>query len=242
MYQNNILGISNRTENWKTAETLAPLITYQKQNHLATLIIDKVETNHPPFGSNEVVMQFFWKGFRDHWNQRSSSSGKEAMINETAATYNRLFPHLRNEIIEYNVQAPHNKQLRLNETNYIWSESNTDSKKSLFENLANTEIDVVIESPGFLLIGEVKDEQTFGAASKHILTHQLMRQYVMASILLDMRGKREDYKLIPFVIGNNAKATAQVACMRHLGYLSEANIITWKELKGFIRQWTQYVT
>lgn len=234
--ENNILGIKNRTENWKTVAVLGPLITYQKQNHFANLIID---ANHSSFDSKEVIMQFFWKGYRDHWNQISPSGGKEEMINETAAVYNRLFPDLRNKIEAYNKRVSHNKQLRLNETNYVCLESDTRSKESLFANVFNTEIDVVLETPGFLLIGEVKDEQTFGAASKHTLVHQLIRQYVMTSIVLEMKGERKDFKLIPFIIGDNAKTTAQVACMISLGYLSEANIITWRELKRFISQWVQ---
>jgi hypothetical protein len=237
--QNNILGINNRTENWKTAITLGPLITSQKQNRLADLIINKVETNHMLFGSNEVVMQFFWKGFRDHWNQISSSFSKEAMINETAAVYNRLFSNLRNQVIEYNVKAPHNKQLKLNKTNYICLESDKRGKELLFNNVVNTEIDVVLEAPGFLLIGEAKDEQTFGATLKHTLVHQLIRQYVMTSIVLEMRGKRRDFKLIPFIIGNNAETTAQVTFMVHQKYLSDANIITWEELEVLIVQWTR---
>lgn len=231
-----IIGINNRTENWKTAETLGPLITREKQNHLANLLID---ANHSSFDSDEVVMQFFWKGFRDHWNERSRQCSKDDMVNETAVIYNRLFPNLRNEIEAYNKdeKVSRNKRLRLTEANYVCLNSDMQSKKRLFANVSNTEIDVVLEAPGFLLIGEVKAEQTFGAASKHILVHQLIRQYVMASIVLEMRAERKDFKLIPFVIGDNTKQTAQVACMRYLGYLPEANIITWEELKKYIGQW-----
>lgn len=233
---NTIIGIKNRTENWETAKTLGPLITYQKQNHLANLIIG---ANHSSFNSNEVVMQFFWKGFRDHWNEKSLQCSKDDMINETAVVYNRLFPDLRNRIKAYNKdkRVSRNKRLRLTETNYVCLNSDIQSKKRLFANVANTEIDVVLEAPGFLLIGEVKAEQTFGAASKHILAHQLIRQYVMASIVLEMREECKAFKLIPFIIGDNTKKTTQVACMRYLGYLPEANIITWEELKIYIGQW-----
>ena len=45
--------------------------------------------------------------------------------------------------------------------------------------LLGTEVDVVLETPKHLFIGEVKHESTFEADGKLVLVHQLMRQYVM---------------------------------------------------------------
>ena len=55
----------------------------------------------------------------------------------------------------------------------------------LRDNLINTEVDVVLESPDSLFIGEVKDVSDFGADSRYVLVHQLIRQYVTATILIE---------------------------------------------------------
>lgn len=241
MHHNSIVGIRNRTENWKTASTLAPLIAFNRQNELANMLISNATSSQSSFGRDEVRIELFWKGFRDLWKQQSKSLDKQAMIHTAADRYKRLFPSLRTKIEEYNEWAALNNQPKLNlykDCNYVCLDS---EEATLYDNLLNTEIDVVMSAPGFLLIGEAKYEQTFGAASRHMLTHQLVRQYVMASIVLDIVEENQTTnraKVIPFIIGDNAKATAQVKLMHHLNFLLLSNIITWNELERLVRSWT----
>jgi hypothetical protein len=235
-----IFGIRNRTENWKTASIFAPLIASHKQSKLANFLVNNAIGIQSALEGNDVNIELFWKGFRDLWKQKSESLEKQSMIHNVADTYNRLFYGLRTKIEEYNHWATSNKQPKLNlykDYNYVCSES---EETMLFDNLLNTEIDVVLSTPDFLLIGEAKYEETFGASSKHLLTHQLVRQYVMASIVLDIVEKdtKNRTKLIPFVIGDNAKATAQVKFMHHFNFLSLGNVVTWNELERRISHWT----
>lgn len=75
---------------------------------------------------------------------------------------------------------------------------------------------------------------SFHGDSTLILTHQLIRQYVMARILLDLRGD-EGKKLVPFVVGENAKSlqkTAQVEFMLKQGWMRKENILEWDEIKA----------
>ena len=59
-----------------------------------------------------------------------------------------------------------------------------ESNRKLLNNLSDTEIDIVIETPRSLFIGEAKHEESFEAGSGHLRVHQLIRQYVMAKALL----------------------------------------------------------
>ena len=98
--------------------------------------------------------------------------------------------------------------------------------------LLGTEVDVVLETPKHLFIGEVKHESTFGADGKLVLVHQLMRQCVTATILLQLSG--ENKAVIPFVVGDRVeylKKTSQVRFMINQGWLKETNVLDWEQVK-----------
>jgi hypothetical protein len=81
-----------------------------------------------------------------------------------------------------------------------------------------------------MLIGEVKHTQTFGADSKLIIVHQLVRQYIMASILAEELSQHKNEKciVIPFVIADsNAIKTGQVKLLQYLGWLNINNLLPW---------------
>ena len=61
-----ILGIGNRTENWKTAQTFVKIIETKQQHLLASKIIFNAGENSPRLTENEVRIELFWKGFRDY--------------------------------------------------------------------------------------------------------------------------------------------------------------------------------
>ena len=235
MSQIGILGIPNRTENWKTAKTFAPLITLNKQHQLAALVVGNATRERHSFRPDEVCIELYWKGFRDYCKLRGLTSKDTNFIEKTASMYRRLFPHLRDRLEQYNSQAGTNEPiLNLSEAhNYICGKDSQSSKK-LFYNLLNTEIDVVLSAPGFLLIGEAKDEQVFNANSRHVLPHQLLRQYVMASIVASMieeeRKLKMTIRVIPFVIGNNLDKFAQVRVLKYLHFLGPENVISWERL------------
>ena len=100
-------------------------------------------------------------------------------------------------------------------------------------NLLNTEIDIVLETTEYLFIGEAKDESTFGAKSKYVLVHQLIRQYVMASIVVALVGNRKS--VVPFIVGDKPKGlqnNGQVRFMMKQGWLKKENVLSWGEIEG----------
>ena len=230
---NNILGIQNRTENWKTARIFSPLITNDRQHMLAEWIVRNATKKPHSFEPSEVHIELFWKGFRDYCKLNKTDSKNKEFIEKTAARYNSLFLHLREQIEQYNCQVNSNEPaLNPKKTyNYV-CDLTPESLKRLYNNLFNTEVDVVLSTPGFLLISEAKHTQTFGADSKHVLVHQLVRQYVMASILVEIAREEQPQRgmitVIPFIIGNNVGRSAQVRLSKVFtlsvdGYASHLN-------------------
>ena len=103
------------------------------------------------------------------------------------------------------------------------------SLESFANNLTNTEIDVVLQTPECLLIGEAKGEADLDGTGNLILVHQLVRQYVMAWMLVVLTGFNK--KVIPFVVGVN-KEQVQVQFMMDQGWLNPGNILSWKDIKA----------
>ena len=83
-----------------------------------------------------------------------------------------------------------------------------------------------------MFVGESKEESRLGASGSYVLVHRLIRQYVMAAILVDLISSREQYPrkaIVPFaVVGDRDRfmATGQVNFLiRHHGLESD-NILT----------------
>ncbi len=213
-----ILGINNRTENWKTARHFHPFF--------GDAGVELAERLGEPKGTakGEVQLELYWKGMRDHLHDCE----KENADNELAERYECLFPDLRNAIKDFEgLRLPNGSNYRVDAT---------ENKSKFRNNLINTEIDIVLASPGHLYIGEAKHEMSFGADGNLILVHQLIRQYVMAKILLDIRGCTK--KVIPFVVGDNAKRlrkSRQVAFMIDRGWMCEKNVLKWREIQDLAR-------
>ncbi len=214
-----ILEIENRTENWKTAVFFSPLFDGRSVG-----IVERLgqESSLNPV---DVKLELFWRGMRDHLHKTRVK--RQSMQQKFADVYVRLFPDLRRNIQEFGGFR------ELKTDNYAAS---TDGQKTnLTNNLANTEIDVVLESPNYLFIGEAKHEMSFGADGDLVLVHQLMRQYVMASILVECLPRGSQKEVIPFVIGDKIdliKKTSQVKFMIGQGWLKERNILNWEEIKS----------
>ena len=112
--------------------------------------------------------------------------------------------------------------------------STQDRKRDFVNNLSNTEVDVVLETPNQLFIGEAKHEMSFGANGKLVLVHQLIRQYVMATILVEISNDRPRKRVIPFVVGDRVERlnkTSQVRFMISQGWLGEKNVLAWEDIK-----------
>ncbi len=214
-----ILGIENRTENWKTAEYFAPFFTDQTAR---LRLADRLgASKSTPL--SEVKIELFWKGMRDHLHQcQEKPRNNQRFFPTFSELYVTLFPDLRERISKFD---PSGNKLRLPKQLNYEPEKAVDV---LGNNLVNTEIDVVLETPTHLLIGEAKHKARLGTDGDDVLVHQLIRQYVMAWMLVVLRDQNR--KVVPFVVGGNAEQS-QVKFMIGQKWMPEENVISWKDIK-----------
>ena len=211
-----ILDITNRTENWKTVQHFHGLSDAAKVR-LAQKLGETIGTR-----PKEIKIELFWKGVRDY-----AAIADKPSPEKMAEIYNRHFPNLRQKVWNFRATEPPRKFAPLKDHNYcVSSEGN---RKVLYRNLQNTEIDIVLETPKHLFIGEAKHESGFGGEGKLILVHQLIRQYVTATILLDLIGKNK--QVVPFIVADKenlgkVRNTAQVKFMLQ-DWLKPQNILSW---------------
>ena len=226
-----ILGIKNRTENWKTVQHF-----YGLSDNAKTRLVQRLgEPEDTP--AEEIRVELFWQGMRDYIDKTDGKNkpGPEAI----ATTYSKqgLFRDLRERVKNFRAEEPPYKFNTLRPHNYDPSKENWED---LFNNLSKTEIDIVLETPNHLFIGEAKDESTLGTGGKYILVHQLIREYVMAKILVDL--VQVDKLVVPFVVWDpshpeNLRNTVQVKFMLNQcwpdgqRWLREDNVLSWCDIK-----------
>ena len=202
-----ILGIENRTENWKSAQ----LLRARSEAGLARRLGEPDVTP-----ADDIRIELFWYGVRD----------SERHLERAVAIYHSEFADLRQQICDFK-QQPFRA---LKSHNYVVSQ---ETQKDFLNNLRNTEIDIVLETPKRLFIGEAKHESGFGGDGKLILVHQLVRQFVTVTILLDILDKKKE--VVPFVVADadklgSVKNTAQVKFMVAQGWLKAENVLSWREI------------
>lgn len=208
-----ILGIENRTENWKTAQVFAPF--FEDTDACKRLAGKLLGTPDPP--KLNVSLELFWYGIRDHGTR--CGWGLEDYVEPCAEAYERLFPELREKV--------QSKFPTIDAIHYSAS-----GQVKLANNLRNTEIDIVLESQHHLFIGEAKREEDFGDSAS-VLKHQLVRQYVMARILLELVGKKK--KIVPFVVGDDKKRLhrkKQVQFMIQCLGMRHDNVLEWGDVRA----------
>ena len=212
-----ILGITNRAENWKTARYFAPLF-----GHASVRLARRLAGADSTFEPGQVRLELFWRPIRDWQHQKKLS--RDAARKKLVAAYEpeSRFRDLRKKIEDFGGFK------KLTSSNYT-----TREPERLASNLANTEIDIVLESPEHLFIGEAKHETSFHASSRDVLTHQLIRQYVTARILTDLLGLEK--KVIPFVVGDHPAELAkqrQAEFMVDQGWMDPAHILEWGDIEA----------
>ena len=212
--QQGILGIDNRTENWKTARFFAPLFRGRNDSLVLRLL-----------GEDDGWLELYWSGMRD-FAKKMEDEGKPINPEDLARAYNRLFADLHQRITEFGGFAG------LKGNNY--RVGTTDQKKVLYSNLLHTEIDIVVGTPRHLFIGEAKHLSGFGYEGSDVLVHQLVRQYVMAKILVELRDPYEEIEVVPFVVGDDVDQlhrTGQVRFMIGQKWLRTENVLCWEEIE-----------
>ena len=215
-----ILGITNRTENWKTARHFAPLFGADSVRLARRLLSEEEERSRLQPG--DVRLELFWCGMRDFLHRPRATATKAKK--RIPQAYRDLFPGLAAEVKTFaGLQVP--------KENYDVSTDGWESK--LESNLRNTEVDIVLESRRHLFIGEAKHLSRFGASGRDFLTHQLIRQYVMACTLVRLWD--QDLTVVPFVVGDDRtylERTLQVQFMCEQGWMREENILEWSDIEA----------
>ena len=226
-----VLGIDNRTENWQTAQSLSRFFGMRPKALARRLALAHRLGESPTTRAEDVTLELFWKGVRD-W--RAHCTKKKSCEDQLVKRYLKRFGDLRQEIQQYGCFR------KLESGNYeVLSE---DQEKRLVTNLVNTEIDIVLETPTHLFIGEAKYESGFHASGRLVLVHQLVRQYVMAKVLVDVLGCNRE--VVPFVVTGNAQQlkqpsgnagapgmrSHQVQFLIAQDWMKPDNCLTWKDL------------
>ena len=222
-----ILDIENRTENWRTACALAPLAEKPSARvALASHLVGSAEQC-----DDSIELELFWYGMRDyiHECQGKNVGGNEAKF---VALYRDCLPDLRRDVERY-LECYGGLQ-DLQPHNYVAQE---ETKQKLYSNLVHTEVDIVLQTAKHLCIGEAKRKEAFGSDSEDVLVHQLIRQYAMARVLVELKGG--DKHVVPFVIGDCRESLMrrhQVKFMIQMGYLRERNVLSWESLSAILGQ------
>ena len=227
-----ILSIVNRTENWQTAQVFAPF--FGNSSACRSLAKQLLEPMGEELGEGVVKIELFWRGVREWLDGEGWKKKDEETRQSIKADYARLyndncqFSKLHQEIEKHsNRELPQKWNYRL---------AGADQEEKLFNNLRNTEIDIVLESPNHIFIGEAKCESGFGRDGKLILVHQLIRQYVMATLLVghifQTKQVHKTKQVVPFIVTDKEKLksihnSAQVKFMICKGWLKEENILSW---------------
>lgn len=215
-----VLEIENRTENWKTARCLSPFFGADA----AQLAYELGEPRSTPPAA--VKLELYWKGVRDWRAAKTTKKDKRACDDRLVESCRHQYQDLRRDICRSQLFHP------LDEQNYAISSEG--HRAQLITNLTNTEIDIVLESPDHLYIGEAKFLSSFDADGNLVLVHQLVRQYVMATVLLDVLGCSRE--VVPFVVTDKTYAVDSTRCPHQLkfmvsqGWMDEAHFLTWKGL------------
>ena len=219
-----ILDINNRTENWKTAYEFAPFF---RDGTACAKLARTLDEGDSPTG-NEVKIELFWKGMRDYKHQTGITD--EELCEKCVRAYGKEpFHNLRERIEKFNSENP--SRVHMKAENYDVSEVGHEG--GLLNNLLNTEIDIVLETPNNLFIGEAKGEMRLGTDGKNVLVHQLIRQYVATRILIDVMEMEKG--IVPFLVvadADSTKNTGQVQFMTGQGWLKKENVLTWGDIRG----------
>ena len=219
----------NRTENWKTARCFAPLFSDKNLRLKLAQKLGEPEGTRPC----QVHLQLFWFGMREHLHQTKKKKRDKLLSEDNTqdlvALYTRLFHDLRKKVEGFQSE----KELKLKDLkDWNYDASTERGKSKLCNNLLRTEIDVVLETPNNLFIGEAKGETDFGGKGDRGLPHQLIRQYVMAKILVERLGSKKE--VVSFVVRNEPKRReqAEIQFMVKQGWLPKGNILTWDCVKA----------
>ena len=182
----------------------------------------------------QVKLELFWNGIRDHLEQVKKRS-REAILKENVAKLVGCYEgtpclsDLSKRIEEY----CKSQGVEVSPWHYQNYRVSGRGPNELASNIFHTEIDIVLETPERIYIGEAKYEEDLGENPKWALAHQLVREYVAARVLVSLTEcKRE---VVPFTVWRHPRAHGrrQTAFMIWRGWMSQNNVLTWMTSRSF---------
>ena len=226
-----VLRVKNRTENWKTARNFAPFL----KNKALLLSFTRRLGEPAETCEEDVHLELFWTAMRDYvYGQKQQEHAQVPSPKGIAELYNRgKFADLRDRVKEFGERRGAGNLRNFADLGSSgYRVSCAEDQDKLANNLLKTEIDIVIESPSRLYIGEAKSKCLFGANGSRILVHQVIRQYVMASILLEILECHK--KVIPFVVvEDKTRPFRQVEFMKEQRWMHEDHVLEWSDVKQY---------
>lgn len=236
-----VLCIQNRTENYKTALTFS---SFMSDGCLRKRLAIRLGEDTRTLGK-DIKIELFWQGVRDWLEKCSDCEGNEKKLVKECE---KILPNIRDDFIKWqkaDLRKFGQSLITIEEEEKAYKVSNK-HKEELVNNLRNTEIDVILETPQRIYIGEAKYTQDFGSNRDLVLIHQLIRQYIVASALSSAIGRKKE--IVPFVIfprdklknwwelseENSRSLTrrcpAQVRFMIEMMGMTEQHCLTWEYL------------
>ena len=229
-----ILGIENRTENWKTTEVFRPFFT---DGEARVRLLEGIVGKELNLSADDVKIELFWKPIRD-WKahkERTCPQSKNCLDEkiETACKKQLECLDVRSKLSS----CIKKRRLTDKRVKCLTDIAYKDKKKAT-SNLIGTEIDIVLEADGYLCIGEAKEESKFGSNRKLALVHQLIRQYITATVLLALT--HNCHKIVPFVVLSEEDQTKfreeesrpfQLDFLIKQGWMKRCNIRSWCEIQ-----------
>lgn len=226
-----ILGIDNQTENWRTTRAFAPfLANAEARLRLAHHLSDSIEPD-ALCTPEQVELELFWNGVRDHLVMLGGTRDTPSRRAQFKEIYEKKFSSLWSDLEEYGFKLH-------KPVNYNVSEEAGITK--LYHHLHGAEVDVVLQTPGHVFVGEAKYKGGFNDYGNAVLRHQLVRLYVVSSMLLEIlaedRGK-EEVAIVPFVVSDEPEKlerSQQAQFMIHKGWLSPKNVMGWESISRLV--------
>lgn len=203
-----MIPVINRSENNITAKVFVTLFNCTEKPEKSLILLGLEKNSCQGF-----KLELFWKGFRDY--AIFNSDCREKFMVE----YKKIIPFVR--------KAVEATKLQVKDSFYSAEDEN-----KIFNELRNTEIDVVIFTDSRIYIGEAKLKEKLGTNGRNILAHQVIRQRTMVETLKALT--RDPREISSFIICDQSKQKSIIRMeqIKALGILEgrAPRVITWQEL------------
>lgn len=198
----------NRAENNLTAKVFITLFNSVKPSTKVLKVLGLEDS-----GCQDPRIELFWKGFRDYAIENKDC--RDVFLDH----YKRIIPGIRDAV----------RRTRLHMRDNFYTE---DDRDKIFNELRNTEIDVVFFTQNKIYLGEAKKKEKLGFNGRNILAHQFIRQRVMVEILKGLTGDKRE--IVSFIVCDRSRMNSlgRMEQVKALGFLDGKRplVISWQDI------------